>query len=58
VSAERSASRASLTLVAFYKNYHRFVYLLYESALSHWEIRDIESLEWKEIEEFDLAVEA
>ena len=58
VSVKRTRPTTEIRLVDFYRQFHRFVYLLYYSAMSHWAVRDIDATSWKEIEEFNLAVEA
>jgi len=58
VSVRRSTSAPDIRLVDFYNQFHGFVYLLYYSAMSHWAVRDLSALSWKEIEEFNLAVKA
>lgn len=56
VSTKRSMPGNDLPLAVFYQKYHRFVYLLYYSARGFWSVQDIESHDWKAIEDFDLAV--
>lgn len=58
VSTKRSTSKPDIRLVDFYNKFHGFVYLLYHSAMAHWAVRDLNAVSWKEIEEFNLAVEA
>ena len=58
VSARRTTPTPDIGLVDFYKQFHGFVYLLYYSAMSHWAVRDLNAVGWKEIEEFNLAIEA
>ena len=58
VSTKRSTSKPDICLVDFYKRFHSFVYLLYYSAMAHWAVHDLNAVSWKEIEEFNLAVEA
>lgn len=52
VKIERVKSKG-ITLLDFFERYHRFIYLLYESAREWWSVKNIESLNWKEIEQFN-----
>lgn len=54
-SIDRSAPGQELTLGQFYKECHKFIFLLYDSSHWLWSVEDIEKNEWKAIEEFDLA---
>lgn len=55
-SIRRSVPGSELSLAIFYQKYHLLVYLLYDSALWLWTVKDVEAHDWKSIEEFDLAV--
>jgi hypothetical protein len=54
---KRSASGTDLSLAKFYEACHPFVYLLYYAGQGMWTVKDIEAYDWKEIEQFDLAVQ-
>jgi hypothetical protein len=49
----RAVSHSELTLAQFCKEYHFFMYLLYESCLAFWHIQDIEKIDLGSISEFD-----
>lgn len=57
-TAHASIKRAKddLTLTEFYKNYHRFIYILYETAMFSWDVYDIEIFDWEDIENFSINV--
>ena len=57
-STKRSDPGTDLSLAKFYELYHLFVYLLYYSAQWLWSVKDVETFDWKAIEEFDLAIQA
>lgn len=52
----RASPDNQLTMGEFYKRYHSFVYILYAQPHWLWTAKDIETFDWKAIEEFDLAV--
>ena len=53
---DRASPDNQLTMGEFYKRYHSFVYILYAQPHWLWTAKDIETFDWKAIEEFDLAV--
>lgn len=53
---KRSTPGGDITLLNFYQNYHKFIYLLYVSGKSHWTAKNIELTDWGAIEDFDLFV--
>jgi hypothetical protein len=55
-SHRRSVPGAELSLFEFYEKYHLFIYLLYVDGKWLWSVDDVESRDWKAIEEFDLAI--
>lgn len=55
-SIKRAAPGNDLSLAAFYRDFHRFVYLLFYDGQQFWSVNDVEQFDWKSIEEFDLAV--
>lgn len=55
-STRRSDPGSDLPLAKFYEQYHLFAYLLYGSAQWLWSVKDVESFDWKAIEQFDLAI--
>ncbi len=57
-STKRSDPGTDLSLAKFYEIYHLFVYLLYYSAQWLWSVKDVETFDWKAIEEFDLAIQS
>ena len=54
VSIERAAS--NFTLTDFYEQYHRFIFVLYETPMFAWHIDDIERQNWGDIERFSVLV--
>ena len=48
----RAKDEGDITLKEFFKKYHRFVMLLFESACAFWTAKDIESQNWMDIEKF------
>jgi len=52
----RSLSEPGISLADFYRQYHRYVLLLFEEAHRLWDIKDVESFEWGEIAAFNLSV--
>lgn len=54
VLKERACS--SLTLTDFYSQYHKFIYVLYETPMFAWRIEDVERQNWEDIEKFSVMV--
>jgi hypothetical protein len=55
---KRAVPGTDLSLSQFYKDFHRFIYLLYSAPQWLWLVKDVEAHNWQAIEEFDLAVNA
>ena len=52
----KRASGEEINLSDFFKKYHKFIYLLYSSPAWIWLVEDLESYDFKSIEEFEIAV--
>ena len=47
-----------ISLLEFYKKYHKFIWLLYFNVRQWWLVKEIESINWDHIVEFNMAVKS
>jgi hypothetical protein len=52
----RSLPASGISLADFFRQYHRYILLLFEEAHFLWNVKDVENFDWGEITEFNLAV--
>lgn len=55
-SIKRANPGTDLSLAQFYKDFHKFIFLLFVDGQAFWQVKDVETFNWRSIEEFDLAV--
>ncbi|RYZ55989.1 MAG: hypothetical protein EOP49_01685 [Sphingobacteriales bacterium] len=47
-------NKDALTLNDFFKKYHKYILLMYQSCAFTWNIKDVEQYDWQEIDDFFL----
>ncbi len=52
----RSLPTSGISLADFFRQYHRYILLLFEEAHFVWNVKDVENFDWGEITEFNLVV--